>query len=76
MSNGEVCCILGVCCPAGSPAQASALDAMIQTSRPSFSQAHVVAARKRVLHLFNNFQDVAPTIDLPDDQGQDGGGIV
>lgn len=63
MSNGEVCCILGVCCPPGSAAQAHALDEMIQKSRPHFNADQVQAARERVLEHFTNFSDTAKIID-------------
>ena len=39
MSNGEVCCILGVCCPAGSAAQLAALAHEIHKQRPHLSEA-------------------------------------
>jgi len=38
MSNGHVCCILGVCCPPGSPGQATALATQMEkwkSSRPA-----------------------------------------
>jgi hypothetical protein len=42
--NGEVCCILGVCCPPGSEAQASALaKEMSQDLGISKDQAKVYA---------------------------------
>ena len=39
MSNGEVCCILGVCCPPGGAAQFEQLSLKIQKNRPQFTPA-------------------------------------
>ena len=63
MANGEVCCILGVCCPAGSEKQRAALMALIAKQRPSFSEAQVAEAASRVLTQYGNFAHVAASID-------------
>lgn len=66
MSNGEVCCILGVCCPPGSPAQFSHLVEMIQQTKPHWSIDEVEAAAVRVLTTHNNFADVKSAIEGPE----------
>ena len=63
MSNGEVCCILGVCCPAGGKAQFEHLVSLIQKSRPAFTTAQVNAAAVRVLEKHDFFKGVAVAID-------------
>ncbi len=65
MSNGEVCCILGVCCPAGSVAQFEHLVALIQKSRPQMGTEQAHAAAKRVLTAHDNFAGVVAAIDAP-----------
>jgi hypothetical protein len=63
MSNGEVCCILGVCCPAGSASQFEHLTEMIQKQRPHVTLAAAQAAASRVLVAHNNFDDIMGLID-------------
>lgn len=63
MSNGEVCCILGVCCPPGSSEQRQALVREIQKQRPKMSEADAVAAANRVLTAHDDFDDVVALID-------------
>lgn len=63
MSNGEVCCILGVCCPPGGAAQFEHLVAMIMKSRPALSQAQAEAAAHRVLQKHDYFRGVSAAID-------------
>jgi hypothetical protein len=63
MSNGEVCCILGVCCPPGSAAQREALAHEIQKQRPNFSEEHAQKAADKVLAKYNNFADLASLLD-------------
>ncbi len=63
MSNGEVCCILGVCCPPGSPAQFDHLMELIAAQRPKMSAQDVKLAAKRVLADHNNFAGVVSAID-------------
>lgn len=63
MANGEVCCILGVCCPAGSAAQFTALVHEIRKQRPKMTEDQAEAAATRVLQAHDNFEDVAPLID-------------
>ncbi len=63
MSNGEVCCILGVCCPAGGSAQFDHLVTLIQKSRPHFAAEEAHAAALRVLEKYDNFAGVVAAID-------------
>ena len=58
MSNGEVCCILGVCCPPGSTEQKDALVAMIRKSYSEMTEAKAQAAASRVLKEHGNFKTV------------------
>ena len=60
MSNGEVCCILGVCCPPGSAAQREALVHMIQKSHP---HKDAEKAADRVLALYDSFKETAAAIE-------------
>lgn len=63
MSNGEVCCILGVCCPPGGAAQFEHLVALIQKSRPHMSAVAANEAAERVLKQHDYFRGVAEAID-------------
>ena len=63
MSNGEVCCILGVCCPPGGSAQFEHTVEMVQKQRPHFSQAQAEAAAHRVLQAHDYFRGVSVAID-------------
>lgn len=67
MSNGHACCILGVCCPPGSPEQADALTQMIATARPGWGEEACKAAAKRVLAVHDHFRGVATAIDTSGD---------
>jgi hypothetical protein len=59
MSNGEVCCILGVCCPPESFKQADALRSLIAKQRPSWSETKVASKCAQVLHHTGYFRVVA-----------------
>lgn len=61
--NGEVCCILGVCCPPGSPRQREALTQMIQKSRPHLSQERVTAKVDQILTDHDQFRKIAQILD-------------
>jgi len=63
MSNGEVCCILGVCCPPGSDAQRQALVHEVQKKHPHVSAEKAVEAADAVLKAHDNFEDVAALFD-------------
>lgn len=63
MSNGEVCCILGVCCPPGSAAQRLALVHMIQKAKPSLSDDMAGVAADRVLAKHEMFRNVAAIVN-------------
>ncbi len=65
MSNGEVCCILGVCCPAGSVAQFDHLVELIASQRPKMNDQQVRLAAKRVLDAHDHFAGVVAAIDQP-----------
>lgn len=54
--NGEVCCILGVCCPQGSQAQAEALAGVFLNEGVCKERDEAVAVAKSVLSHF----DLAP----------------
>jgi hypothetical protein len=58
MSNGEVCCILGVCCPPGSAEQREALVHLIQKAHPNMPKSKVQAATSRVLKEHGNFKTI------------------
>jgi hypothetical protein len=58
MSNGEVCCILAVCCPPGSDAQRQALEHMVQKARPDATEAKVKACVSRILKEHGQFRTV------------------
>ena len=60
MSNGEVCCILGVCCPPGSAEQLAALtDSIEHHHNHPMTHAEAESAAKRVLAKHDYFRDVA-----------------
>ncbi len=63
MSNGEVCCILGVCCPPGSLDQQMALAHEIQKHRPHLDEDKALKAADRILRKHDNFADIAQLID-------------
>lgn len=67
MSNGEVCCILGVCCPAGSSAQRDHLVALVQQQRPAFSQTQAEAKADKILKHFKHFDAVVKILDADGD---------
>lgn len=58
MNENEVCCILGVCCPAGSAKQKDALVAMIRKAHPDMTEAKAQAAASRVLKEHGDFRTV------------------
>jgi len=58
MANGEVCCILGVCCPAGSQAQRAALVTMIKKAHPKMATEQVDTAADRILDEHDCFRGV------------------
>lgn len=58
MSNGEVCCILGVCCPPGSSEQREALIREVKKQRPKMTEADVEVAADRILAAHGFFADV------------------
>lgn len=58
--NGEVCCILGVCCPPGSQAQAEALAGVFLNEGVCKERAEAIAVAKSVLSHF----DLAPAGSL------------
>lgn len=63
MSNGEVCCILGVCCPAGSEAQRTALLHEVQKRHANLSDEQAGKRADAILKKFKNFEDVAVLMD-------------
>lgn len=63
MSNGEVCCILGVCCPPGSAAQHEALVHMIQKAKPALDDAAASKVADRVLAQHDMFRSVAALVN-------------
>ena len=63
MSNGEVCCILGVCCPPGSVEQREALVHMIQKAKPTMTDAVATAAAMRILKEHGNFKTVPKIVN-------------
>lgn len=64
MSNGsEVCCILGVCCPAGSLAQSDALIHELQKQRPKLSPEQAAKKAARILAKHENFAAIAEILD-------------
>lgn len=63
MSNGEVCCILGVCCPPGSEAQRTALVHEVQKRHPHMSDEHAGHRADRVLAKHDCFRDIAGIFD-------------
>jgi len=63
MSNGEVCCILGVCCPPGSDAQHEALVHEIQKQRPGMPIEQATAAATRILERLDHFRAVSSILD-------------
>ena len=67
MSNGEVCCILGVCCPAGSAAQLTALAHEIHKQRPQMTEALAQSKAAAVLELYGHFAEVLAIVDAPSD---------
>lgn len=58
MSNGHVCCIVGLCCPPGSAEQLVALTEEIQKHHRC-SRAKAEAAATAILVAHNYFRDVA-----------------
>jgi hypothetical protein len=68
MSNGEVCCILGVCCPPASEAQRTALEHMVAKHLGCKHDApEAKAAADRVLAKFDAFRGVKEAIDAAPD---------
>lgn len=63
MSNGEVCCILGVCCPPGSAAQREALVHEVQKKHPHLSDEKAGRKADRVLEKHDCFRDIAAIFD-------------
>jgi hypothetical protein len=63
MSNGEVCCILGVCCPAGSAAQRDALLHEVQKRHANLSEEQAGKRADQILKKFDNFKAVAALMD-------------
>jgi hypothetical protein len=63
MSNGEVCCILGVCCPPGSAAQREALVHEVQKRHAELDEAEAGKRADRILKKFDNFKHVAELMD-------------
>ena len=63
MSNGEVCCILGVCCPAGSEAQREALVHELQKQRPHLPMDRLEVVADKILKQHKNFASIAETLD-------------
>lgn len=66
MSNGEVCCILGVCCPPGSAAQREALVHEIQKQRPDMSDEKAGKKADKILKKHDCFRDIAAIVDGSD----------
>ncbi len=62
MSNGQVCCILGVCCPPGSPAQVEALTAWVREMRPALDDTAATAIAEHVLGVHAHFADLAAAL--------------
>ena len=58
--NGEVCCILGICCPPGSDAQRAALEKELLADDVCENAAH---ARKVATFVLKHF-DLAPAGSL------------
>lgn len=54
--NGEVCCILGICCPPSSAKQRLALAKQIRTDYPMVPQQYAEQAAEWILKNF----DLAP----------------
>jgi hypothetical protein len=63
MSNGEVCCILGVCCPPGSAEQRTALVHEIQKRHPSLTDDIAGKKADKALKKFDYFKGLATIID-------------
>lgn len=63
MSNGEVCCILGVCCPPGSEAQRLALVHEVQKRHPGMDSEKAGKKADRVLEKHDFFRDVVGIFD-------------
>ncbi len=61
MSNGEVCCILGVCCPPESAAQRDALATSIKKHHKCTKESAEESA-DRILAKHDYFRDVAELI--------------
>lgn len=62
-----VCCILGLCCPAGSPQQLAQVKAVIHHRRPSWSKNRVADVAERLLAYYANFEHVG---ELLKDEGE------
>lgn len=58
--NGEVCCILGVCCPSGSESQVTAMVNEFAHDHPEVDRDQVQAVARWVLKNF----DLAPAGSL------------
>ena len=63
MSNGEVCCILGVCCPAGSTAQRDHLIELVKQQRPHLSEKQAENKADQILRKMDNFSAVLAILD-------------
>ena len=66
MSNGDdviVCCILGVCCPAGSAEQRAAVVQFIQKRHPQLSEEVVGKKADSVLKKYKCFRGLVTIID-------------
>jgi hypothetical protein len=63
MSNGEVCCILGVCCPAGSAQQREALMHEIQKRHVGLSDEQAGKRADQILKKYDNFKMIKSLMD-------------
>jgi hypothetical protein len=62
MSNGEVCCIIGVCCPAGSVKQRALLIEGLKHHKTDWSELQASDAADKLLKHYNNFADSAAIV--------------
>lgn len=60
MANGEVCCILGVCCP---PESATQREALVQMIRKTHPKADAASAADRVLEKHDYFRSIKGDIE-------------
>jgi hypothetical protein len=61
--NGRACCILGICCPAGSLEQRVSLAHEIQKQRPNLDEDKALKAADKILRKFDNFSAVLAILD-------------